>query len=372
MRARATAQEYKPTLYCLAPSSQKQRARVAVQQVHSEAPHVDLRPADGRDAGHVLPLAVGVGERAVIVQTRRRQAEARLQQSCLLCHGAEAGPGHACSAWVRVQVHEPAAAGPGLHAETAARVHEQLAYVELSGIVAMQAGALPGLRLLLCVAGEQEVLAGMLNAVALATCLRTPETVAPDFCLPSEGASLLSLHACIEHYAAALGLDAGTRAALHLHSTRVALNGQPALEVAAPPVDVLACWRALLRHRLWQVPGGAAGAACPPHVLRALRHATGLAIPAVDLVRMLEAPEQMHALPGWPGAAFAPIREVFAHEFGVWSRAARAAPRLHDAFACAGQRQRRELLFLQYLLHTLGPPAVGQRRVPAVGRVRAQ
>ena len=89
------------------------------------------------------------------------------------------------------------------------RVHEQLAYVELSGIVAMQAGALPGLRLLLCVAGEQEVLAGMLNAVALATCLRTPETVAPDFCLPSEGASLLSLHACIEHYAAALGLDAG-------------------------------------------------------------------------------------------------------------------------------------------------------------------
>ena len=364
LHARATTQEFKPTLYCLAPSAQKQRARVAVQQVHTEAPHVHVQPADGRDAGHVLPLAVGVRERAAIVQGRRREAEACLQQSCLLCHGAVAGSEHACSAWVRVQVHQPAAAGPGQPGETAARVHEQLAYAELSGIAAIQGAALPELRLLLCVAGEQEVLAGMLNAVALAACLRTPETTAPVFRLPPEGASLLSLRACVEHYAAALGLDAGTRAALHLHSTRVALNEQPALEVVAPPGGVLACWRALLRHRLWQVPG----AARPPHVLRALRHT----VPAADLVRMLEGPEQAHALPGWPDAAFARIREVFAHEFAVWSRAARAAPRLHDAFACAGQRQRRELLFLQYLLHTLGPPAVGQRRVRAAGRVGAE
>lgn len=368
MRARATAQEFKPTLYCLAPSAQKQRARVAVQEVHTEAPHVHLQPADGRDAGHVLPLAVGVRERAAIVLGRHREAEACLQQSCLLCHGAAAGSEHACSAWVRVQVHQPAAAGPGQPGETAVCVHEQLAYAELSGIAAIEGGALPELRLLLCVAGEQEVLAGMLNAVALAACLRTPETTAPVFCMPPEGASLLSLRACVEHYAAALGLDAGTRAALHLHSTRVALNEQPALEVVAPPGDVLACWRALLRHRLWQVPGGAAGAARPPHVLRALRHA----VPAADLVRMLEGPEPSHALPGWPEAAFARIREVFAHEFGVWSRAARAAPRLHDAFACPGQRQRRELLFLQYLLQTLGPPAVGQRRVPAAACVRAE
>lgn len=340
-----------------------------------EAPHVHLQAQDGADAGHVLPLAVDVRERAAVVQAWRREAEARLKQSCLLCHGAQAGGGHACSAWVRVQVHEPAAPVSGPHAETAARVHEQLAYAELSGLMTTRADAAPELRLLLCVAGEQQVLAGMLNAVVLATCLRTPDTAAPVVSMPPEGVSLLSLHACVEHYTRALQLDAGDRAALHLHSTRVALNEQPALEVAAPPGQVLACWRALLRHRLWQVPCGAPGAACPSHVLRAVRHATGHAIPAADLVQMLEAPEQAHPLPVWPEAVFARMREMFVHEFSVWSREARAAPRLHDAFASAGQRQRRELLFLQHLLHTLGPPAVGRqgrRCVPAAGGVQAQ
>ena len=367
-----TAQEFKPTLYCLAARAPKKGTSVVVREVRTEAPHVRLQAADGVDAGHVFPLAVDVRERATVVQERRREAEACLKQSCLLCHGAQAGPGHACSAWVRVQVHKPDARVPGPRADTTAHVHEQLAYAELSGITTAAAGALPELTLLLCVVGEQEVLTGMLNALALAACLRTPETTAPGFCLPPRGASLLSLHACVEHYAAALGLDAGARAALHLHSTRVALNEQPALEVAGPPAQVLACWRALLRHRLCQVPCGAPGVACPSHVLRALRHATGRVIPAADLVRMLEAPEQAHALPVWPEAVFARLREIFAHEFCVWSREARAAPRLHDAFAGAGQRQRRELLFLRYLLQTLGPPAVGQRRVPAAGDVQAE
>jgi hypothetical protein len=370
-----TAQEFEPTLYSLAPSADKLRARLAVQEVRTEAPHVHLQAVDGVEAGHVLSLAVSMRERADVVRARRRETEARLEQSCLLCHGAQAGPGHACGAWVRVQVHEPAAQVLGAHTESAARVHEQLAYAELSGIATAGAGALPELRLLLCVAGEQEVLAGMLNAVALAACLRTPETVVPGFCVPPEGASLLSLHACVEHYAAALGLDAGARAALHLHSTRVALNEQAALEVAGPRGEVLACWRALLRHRLWQVPCGAPGVASPSHVLRALRQATGHAIQRGDLVRMLDAPEHAHPLPAWPEAVFARLREIFAHEFGVWSREARAAPRLHDAFASAGQRQRRELLFLQYLLRTLGPPAVdrqGRRCVPVAGGVQAQ
>lgn len=330
----------------------------------AEMPHVHLRAADTTDAAQVLPLVVGVHERAAVVQGWRRLAEAHPKRSCLLCHGADAGPGHVCCAWVRVQVHAAATVNSDLHTETAPRVHELPAYAELSGLATTAAGALPELKLLLCVAGEQQVLAGMLNAVALATCLRTPETLALEFDMPAGGVSLLSLHACVEHYAGVLELDAGGRAALHLHSTRMALNQQRALQVSAPAGEVLACWRALLPHRLWHVPPEQPGPTISSYAVRAARHATGQALPARDLVRMLEGAEP--ALPAWPEAFFARIREVFAHEFSVWSREAHAAPRLHDAFASLAQRQRRELLFLQDVLRALGPPAVGRRRVSAL------
>lgn len=362
----ACAQEYKPTYYCIAPGDAKKQTGIPVYEVRAygrvAVPDVHLRA--GANAAQVFPLAACVRERAAVVKAWRRKVENPLQHSCVLCHGAHGGMGHACSAWVRVQVHVPAPVGCDQHAETAACVHEQLAYAELSVLATTDALAPTKLSLLLCVAGEQQVLAGMLNAVALAACLRTPETAVPEFGVPPAGVSLFSLYACVEHYAAALELDAGARAALHLHTTRVALNQQPALEVSAAPGDVLACWRALLRHRLFHVPGEVPDATPSSHVVRAVRNATGNAIAAGDLVRMLEGAE--HALPAWPEAFFAHFRGLFAPEFRVWSRDTRTAPRLHDAFASPAQRQRRELLFLQYVLRALGPPAVGTCRVPAV------
>lgn len=329
--------------------------RVAVPDVHLQA---------GADAARVFPLAACVRERAAVVEAWRREVENPLQRSCVLCHGAHGGADHACSAWVRVQVHVPAAAGCDIHAETGACVHEQLAYAELSVLATTDARAPPQPSLLLCVAGEQQVLSGMLNAVALAVCLRSPDTAVPEFDVPPAGVSLFSLYACVEHYAAALELDAGARAALHLHTTRVALNQQPALEVSAAPGEVLACWRALLRHRLFHVPGETPAATPSLHVVRAVRNATGRAITARDLVQMLEGTER--ELREWPVAFFEHLRMVFAPEFRVWSRDTRTAPRMHDAFASPAQRQRRELLFLQYVLRVLGPPVVGACRMPAV------
>ena len=378
VRPRLFAQALKPTLYCLAPSNDKQRRSVPVREVRAygraEVPHVHLRAAGGVDAAQVFPLAVCVHERAAIVEAWRREAEGPLRDSCVLCHGACGGTGHVCSAWVRVQVHVPAFQGSDRHAGSAspvACVHEHLAYAELSLPTTTSAGALPEPSLLLCVAGEQQVLTGMLNAVALAMCLRAPETVVPKFGIPPAGVSLLSLYACVEHYAAALQLDTGERSALHLHSTRVALNQQPALELSAPPGEVLACWRALLRHRLFHVPGEAAVATPSAHVVRAMCNAVGHAVAAGDLTELLERAER--ALPAWPEALFTHLREWFASEFRIWSRDMRTAPRLHDVFASTAQRQRRDLLFLQFLLHALGPPAVGTRRVPAemLGGARA-
>ena len=355
-------------LYCLSPSEEQRRRRVAVRNVRAygraEVPHVHLCTADGTDAGSVLPLAVCVGERTAVVQAWSREAESLLEDSCLLCHRAHGGGDHTCSAWVRVQVHAPAPAGHAPLPETTACVHEQLAYVELSGLAPAEAGAPPALKLLLCVAGEQQVLTGMLNAAALAMCLRAPETAVPEFRVPPGGVSLLSLFACVEHYAAALELDAGARAALHLHTTRVALNQQPALALSATREQVLACWRALLSHRLWHVPAEARGTTPSTHLLRVVRTAVGHAVAAGDLAQLLERAEC--ALAAWPEAFFAHLRELFAPEFRVWSRDTRTAPQLHDAFASVAQRQRRDLLFLQFLLHMLGPPAVGTRRVSAV------
>lgn len=367
---RVCVQEYTPTLFCLAPDTPKRRDSVVVREVRAygraEMPHVHLRAADGADAGSVFPLAVGIHERAAVVAGWRRQAEAVLERSCLLCHGAEeAGHGHVCGAWVRVQVPAPPEDGPQPHTDTGAHLHEQLAYAELSGLATAGAGALPELELLVCVAGEQQVLAGMLNAVALAACLCTPENLAPEFPVPAAGATLLSLHACVEHYAGVLRLDADARAALQMHSTRVALHQQPVLRLQAEPREVLACWRALLAHRLWSVPSGEPRAGnSAAYAVRAVRHATGQAIAPAALTHMLATPESP-ALPAWPEAFFARLRELFAHEFGVWSRAAHGAPRIHDALGGVAQRQRRDFLFLQYLLHTLGPPVVGQQRVAA-------
>lgn len=304
-----------------------------------DATTIDVCDAD--KAPCVQPLALHVPERLQVVTAHMLEAEEAWGVRCPLCHcDAGAREGHVCNAWVRVRVCEDVGVG-------AQPQHECLAYVELA-VLDKSLPPCPAAKLRVCVAGEQQVLQGVLNGVALAACLSQPGAALelPDVCTEHRpGASLLSLLRVVSHYCDGLALDTSARAALTLHVSRLALSSsrQP-LEVDAAPSTLLHTWRALLQSRLFSPFPSRHSSSRRSYVARMVSAAAGGIVSQEEVTGLFS--DGHTALAHWPDAFFSSVHTIL--------------PRAHEPFATAAQRQRGDLLALEHVLQTLGTEVIGK------------